>query len=137
MNEQAVRGALQTRLLTLGWDATRTAFEGKGFTPDPAVAYQEVTTDVRSAMGATMAGSSWGQGTFQVRVMWPLADVTANGIGAPGARAQAIKDGFPRNLKLAGAGGQIVKIMTEPVITRGPPQGDRDVTIVRLNWRDR
>ena len=137
MDEQAVRGALQTQLLTLGWDASRTAFEGKGFTPDPAVAFQEVTTDFRTPVGRTHTGSSWGQGIFQVRVMWPLADVRANGIGGPGARAKAIKAGFPMNLTLTGAGGQKVRVMEEPVITRGPPQGDRDVTIVRFRFRDR
>lgn len=137
MNEQAVVGALHARLLTLGWDASRTAFEGKAFTPNPTEAYQEPTTDFRSAVGATLSGSSWGQGIFQVRVMWPVADVRANGVGAPRARALEIKTGFPRNHVLAGAGGQIVKVMEEPVITRGPVQGDRDVTIVRFRFRDR
>lgn len=143
MNEQAVRGALQTRLLTLGWDASRTAFEGKAFTPAPSQAYQEVTTDFRSAVGRTHTGSSWGRGIFQVRVMWPQASPTGDigtstaGIGAASARAEAIKAGFPMNLKLTGAGGQVVKVMAEPVITRGPPQGDRDVTIVRFRFRDR
>ena len=137
MNEQAVVGALLSHLLTLGWDASRTAFEGKTFTPNPALAYQEVTTDFRSAVGRTHTGSSWGQGIFQVRVMWPLADVAANGAGAPRARAAEIKAGFPMNLKLIGAGGQVVKVMEEPLITRAPPQGDRDVTLVRFRFRDR
>lgn len=137
MNEQAVVGALQTQLLTLGWDASRTAFEGKAFTPNPTEAYQEVTTDFRTAVGATLSGSSWGQGIFQVRVMWPVADVRANGVGAARARAAAIKAGFARNLRLTGAGGQVVKVFEEPVITRGTVQGDRDVTIVRFRFRDR
>lgn len=137
MDEQAVRGALQTRLLTLGWDATRTAFEGKSFTPDPAVAFQEVTTDFRTPIGRTMGTTSFGQGIFQVRILWPLADVRANGIGAAMARAKAVKAGFPMNLRLTGAGGQVVKVMDEAVITRGAPQGDRDVTIVRFRFRDR
>lgn len=143
MDEQAVVGALQTRLLTLGWDASRTAFEGKSFTPNPTQAYQEIETIFHTPVGRTHTGSSWGQGTFQVRIMWPLAAATgdlgtsANGIGAPRARAKVVKAGFAMNLKLTGAGGQKVKVMQEPVITRGPPQGDRDVTIVRIKFQDR
>lgn len=135
-SEQAIRGALQTQLLTLGWAASRTAFEGKKFTPDPTQAYQEVTTQFASPFGRTHAGSSWGQGTFQVRVMWPVADVAANGIGSAMARAEAIKSGFPMNLKLTAGSGK-VKVMAAPVITRGPVQGDRDVTIVRIRFSDR
>jgi len=137
VDEQAARGALQTQLLTLGWNASRTAFEGKAFTPDPTQAYQEATTEFFSPLGRAHAGSSWGRGVFQVRFLWPLAEVAANGIGAPTARAKTVKAGFPMNLKLVGAGGQIVKIMAEPLITRGPPQGDRDVTIMRARFRDR
>ncbi len=137
MSEQAMRGALQTRLLTLGWSATQTSFEGKTFTPVSATPYQEVTTEFQSPFGRTHAGSSWSQGIFQVRVMWPLADVAANGIGAPSTRAEVIKAGFPMNLRLAAAGGFLVKVSHSPVITRGPPQGDRDVTIVRIRFKDR
>jgi hypothetical protein len=141
-SEQAMAGALQTRLLTLGWDITRTALEGKTFTPVATQAYQEVTTGFDSPFGATHGGREFMRGTFQVRVMWPLAATTgdlgtsANGIGLPRARAEAIKVGFPRNLVLTGAGGQKVKI-GERRITRGPPQGDRDVTIVRIRFKDR
>jgi hypothetical protein len=62
--------------------------------------------------------------------------VKANGTGAPTARAMAIKAAFARNLKLS-SGGQTVKIMRTPHITRGPVQGDRDVTIVRVRFSDR
>lgn len=137
MNEQAAIGALQKHILTLGWDLTRTAFEGKAFTPDPTQAYQEIEIDFRTAVGRTHTGSSWGQGICQVRFMWPIAEVAANGKGAPRARAKAVKDGFPMNLKLIGAGGQVVKVMEEPIITGGGIQGDRDVTILRFRFRDR
>lgn len=141
-SEQAIRGALQTRLLTLGWDLSRTALEGKAFTPKANEAYQEVTTEFFSPFGATHAGGEWVQGVFQVRVLWPLTATTgdlgtsANGIGAATARAEAIKAGFPRNLVLTGTGGQKVKI-GDRLITRGPPQGDRDVTIIRIRFKDR
>jgi hypothetical protein len=140
-SEQAIRGALQTRLLTLGWDITRTAVEGKQFTPNSQTAYQEVTTEFFSPFGATHGGAEWMQGVFQVRVMWPLTTTAGDGaaqagIGQATARAEAIKAGFPRNLVLTGTGGQKVKI-GERVITRGPPQGDRDVTLVRIRFKDR
>lgn len=137
-SEQAMRGILQTRLLTLGW-ATETAFEGKGFSgadPSATTPYQEVVTEFASALDRTLSGSSQYRGTFQVRLLWPVATVKAAGIGAPTARAEAIKAAFPRSLKLT-TGGQTVKIAGTPRITRAPVQGDRDVTIVRIPFSDR
>lgn len=137
-SEQAMRGILQSHLLTLGW-ADRTAYEGKGFIgaqPDATTPYQEVVVGFAEPIDRTLAGSSEYRGTFQVRILWPLADVKANGTGAPTARAEAIKAAFPRNLRLT-SGGQLVKIMRTPHITRGPVQGDRDVTIVRIRFGDR
>lgn len=137
-SEQAMRGILQSRLLTLGW-ADRTSYEGKGFTgaaPDALTPYQEVVTSFTEPFDRTLAGSSELRGTFQVRILWPVADVKANGTGAPTARAEEIKATFARNLRLL-SGGQLVKIMRTPHITRGPVQGDRDVTIVRVRFSDR
>lgn len=140
-SEQAMRGILQTRLLTLSWSISQTAVEGKQFTPAAGTPYQELETAFATPIDATIAGSSQLGGTFQVRVMWPLTTTDGTGaaqigIGAATARAEAIKAGFPRNLKLT-TGGQTVKIMKTPSITRSPPQGDRDVTIVRIRFSDR
>ncbi|MDO8912300.1 MAG: phage tail terminator-like protein [Phenylobacterium sp.] len=138
-SEQAMRGILQTRLLTLGW-AEWTAFEGKGFAdgrePNGTIPYQEVETRFASAVPIGLARTDMLGGTFQVRLMWPVAQVRASGIGAPNARAEAIKALFPRTWKQK-TGGQTVKITRAPAITRGPPQGDRDVTIVRVRFADR
>lgn len=134
-SEQAIRGILQTRLLTLGWD-TQTAFEGRSFTPAAGTPYQEVATAFAEPLARTHAGPDEHRGTFQVRLLYPVSQVAAGGIGAATARAQAIKAAFPRNLKLS-TGGQTVKIMRTAHITRGPVQGDRDVTLVRIRFSDR
>lgn len=142
-SEQAMRGALQKQLLTLGWDLTRTAMEGRAFSPVATQAYQEVTTQFFEPDAITLAGSDNARGVFQVRILWPLAattgdiGVTAKGIGGPTARAEAIKAGFPRNLTLPTSDGGKVKIMRVAHISRGPVQGDRDVTIVRIRFGDR
>ena len=137
---QTIRGLLQTRLLTLGWQ-DQTQFEGKQFTPTAGTPYQELTTIFVEPNAFTLASSSQRVGTFQVRLLWPLTkpDQTGTaqaGIGAPTTRAQAIANAFPRNLVLS-SGSTKVKIMSEAHITRGPPQGDRDVTIVQIRFSDR
>lgn len=135
MSQQIMRGLLQTRLLTLGW-ADQTAFEGKHFTPTADTPYQEVVTAFSEADATTIAGSSLLRGVFQVRLMYPLADVATNGIGVPWARAEQIQALFHRNLTMTAAGAKVL-IAREPQITRAPPQGDRDVTIIRARFRDR
>lgn len=132
MTQQAMRGILQTRLMTLGWD-DQTAFEGRTFEPETDVPYQEVTTDFSDPDAITVAGSDMQRGVFQVRLLYPLSNT---GIGPQTARAEAIAAAFPRNLRLT-TGGQLVKIMRAPAITRAPVQGDRDVTIVRVRFGDR
>lgn len=127
-----MRGILQTQLMTLGW-AAQTAFEGRTFEPTTDVAYQEVTTDFSDPDAITLAGSDMQRGIFQVRLLYPLDD---SGIGAQTARAAAIAAAFPRNAKFS-TGGQVVKIMRKPAIARGPVQGDRDVTVIRIRFSDR
>lgn len=140
MSVQAMRGLLQSRLLTLGWE-DRTSFEGKGFTgpqPDSLTPYQEVDFAFAEPLPISLSGSSDEErGTFQVRILWPLTQVKANGTGAPTARAEAIRNAFPRNLVLPVGGPRQVRITRKPQITRGPVQGDRDVTIVRVRFGDR
>lgn len=138
---QTIRGLLQTRLLTLGWD-NQTVIEGKQFSPTAEVPYQELTTVFVEPDPFTLSDSSQRTGTFQVRLLYPTvkADRTGTaqelgGIGPPTARAQAIADAFPRNLVLT-SGTTKVKITHEAHITRGPPQGDRDVTVVRIRFSD-
>lgn len=133
MSDQVMRGLLQTRLMSLGW-ANQTVFEKRSFTPTPGFPYQEVTTVFLEPEAITVSGSDLGRGVFQVRLMYPLQP--ADGIGEAWARAEQIRTLFPRNLRILG-GGATVKITRKPVITRGPPQGDRDVTIVHVRFADR
>jgi hypothetical protein len=58
-DEQLIRGILQTRLLTLGWEE-RTSYEGKGFIgaqPDATTPYQEVVTVFSEAQASSGASS--------------------------------------------------------------------------------
>lgn len=132
MSIQVMRGLLQSRLLTLGWK-DQTAFEGKPFSPTPGVPYQELTTAFNEPDAITVSGSSMQRGLFQVRLLYPLADT---GIGPQTARAQEIAALLPRNLRMTAA-GVLVKVTREAHITRGPPQGDRDVTVIRIRFSDR
>lgn len=138
---QTIRGLLQTRLLTVGTGWTnQTAYEGLQFNPTAGTPYQELTTVFVDPDPFTLSDSSQRIGTFQVRLLYPLtkADGTGTaqaGIGAPTTRAQAIADAFPRNLVLT-SGATKVKIMRQAHITRGPPQGDRDVTVVQVRFSD-
>lgn len=131
-SEQAMRGLLQSHLLTLGW-SDQTAFEGRPFAPTANTPYQEVTTAFNEPQPIALEGSDMHRGLFQVRLLYPISTA---GIGPQTARAEAIKAAFPRNLKLS-SGGQTVKVMRTPHITRGPVQGDRDVTIIRIRFGDR
>lgn len=132
MSIQVMRGLLQMRLLALGW-TDQTAFEGKPFTPTPGVPYQELTTVFSEPDAITLAHSDMQRGLFQVRLLYPLS---TGGIGPQTARAELIAAAFPRNLQILGS-GFLVKVMRKPAITRGPPQGDRDVTIIRIRFSDR
>lgn len=135
MSDQAIRGLLQSRLLTAGW-ADQTAWEGKAFTPAAGTPYQDVSTFFATALPIGLAGSDQSRGEFQVRILWPAAGVAERGIGEAWARAEAVAAVFPRNLVLSNASGK-VKISRRPTISRGPVQGDRDVTIVRVQFTDR
>lgn len=132
MSIQIMRGLLQSRLLTLGW-ADQTAFEGKPFTPTAGVPYQELTTSFAEPDAITLSHSDMQRGLFQVRLLYPIV---TTGIGPQTVRAEQIAALFPRNLIIEGPGGR-VKIARAAQITRGPPQGDRDVTVIRIRFRDR
>lgn len=137
-DEALMRGILVNRLLTLGW-ANQTAFEGKGFAgaqPDATTPYQEPYVTFATPLDRTLAGPGEYRGEFQVRLLWPVSQVRQNGTGAPSDRAKQIKALFPRNLILT-SGAQRVKILSSPLITRGPVQGDRDVTLIRFRFGDR
>jgi hypothetical protein len=132
MSIQVMRGLLQSRLLTLGW-ADQTAYEGRPFSPTAGVPYQELTTAFNEPDAITVSGSSMQRGLFQVRLLYPIG---TGGIGPQTARAEQIAALFPRNLLMTAA-GVLVKVTREAHITRGPPQGDRDVTVIRIRFSDR
>ena len=137
MSIQIMRGMLQARLLTLGWE-DRTAFEGRTFDPTQGEPYQELTTVFSEPDAITLSHSDQQRGLFQVRLLYPvtLPDGSQPGIGPQTARAEEIAALFPRNLRLT-RDGVTVKVTRRPAITRGPVQGDRDVTIIRIRFSNR
>ena len=130
MSQQAIRGALQTQLLTLGW-ADQTAFEGKDFTPTAGTPYQIVNTVFAEPNTYGVAGAAQERGFFQVTLRYPV--LPANGIGPQTARAEAIRAAFAPVQRFGG----VVKVSRKPEIIRMPVDGDRDVTIVRIRFTDR
>lgn len=137
MSYQALRGLLQSRLLDAGW-ADRTKWERKSFTPVQGQAYQDVSTRFAQPLPIGLVGSDQDRGEFQVRVLWPSADIAERGLGEAWARAEEIAALFPRNYTKTGAGGVMIKVTRKPTIDVSPaPQGDRDVLVVRVQFSDR
>lgn len=132
MTVPAIRALLEARLLTLGWPAAQTAFENVTFTPTAGVAFQHINLIMASPNDYALGDGAQQRGVFQVAIKEPIAA----GPGAGEARAEVIKAGFPKNLRLT-SGGQLVKIMRTPEITRTGIDGDRDVTLVRIRFSDR
>jgi hypothetical protein len=128
VTQQAIRGALQVQLLTLGW-ADQTAFEGKQFTPTAGVPYQQVDTIFAEPNTYGVRGEAQERGVFQVTLKYP----TNSGAGVSGARAEAIRTAFAPVQTFGG----VVKISRKAEIKRLPVDGDRDVTVVRIRFGDR
>jgi len=132
VTQQAIRGALQTHLLTLGW-ADETAFEGRTFTPAADEPYQQVATLFAEPNSYGLGDGALERGIFQVSLRYPVSRVAEDGIGQVTARAEAIRAAFPKNLTVGG----VVKVARRPEITRLGVDGDRDVTIIRVRFIER
>lgn len=130
MSQQVIRGALQTRLKTLGW-ADQTAWENRKFTPTAGVPYQRVTTLFAEPNNLGLGETALERGVFQVTLAYPVG----SGIGASTARAEAIRDAFPKNLTIDGK----VKVARAPEITRLGVDKDEawDITTVRIRFVER
>lgn len=132
MTQQAIRGALQVQLLTLGW-ADQTAFEDQQFTPTAGVPYQEVDTIFAEPNTYGIGGQAQERGTFQVTLKYP----TNGGVGVSSAWAEAIRTAFAPVQQFPTAGGGYVKISRKAEVKRLPVDGDRDVTVIRIRFGDR
>lgn len=112
--------------------ANLTAFENVTFVPIVGLPYEEPIVAMITPNDYALADGAQQRGIFQVALKYPIGQ----GSGAATARAEAIKAGFAKNLRLT-SGGQLVKIMRTPEITRTGIDGDRDVTLVRIRFSDR
>lgn len=131
MSTQVLRGLLQTQLMTLGW-VGQTVWEKKHFTPTPGVPYQRVNTLFAEPNSYSLGTSAQERGIFQVTLYFPLN----GGAAVSTERAEAIRTAFPKNLRLLGL-GRLVKVMRKPEITELGPEGDRELTQVRIRFSDR
>lgn len=132
MIQQAIRGALQTQLLTLGW-TDQTAFEDKVFEPDPDVPFQEVHTQFIEPNSYALKRGFQERGIFQVKLLYPVGQ----GVGPSGTRAALIRAAFARDTRLPASGPLVVKIMGQPSVVRVGRVDDRDVTLIRARFSDR
>lgn len=130
MSEVSIRAALEKRLNAMA-PAIATALENVQFTP-PAedVPYQMVhlmrAEPENPEMGVTFSRSL---GVFQVTLLYPRT----KGPGVAEARAEAIKQWFPRGLTLTQGGVQVI-IDRTPYVMPGFADGDRWAVPVRIQY---
>lgn len=131
MSTVALRAALETALIALGW-ADQTAWENKGFTPTADVAYQRVTLRLAEPDDSEIGAPSVDRGFMQVDLMFP----PGGGPGDAGVRADAIRSAFFNGRTLT-ASGQTVRVWGTPEIMGGYSDDgtDRYVVPVRIRFR--
>lgn len=123
-----IRAALEIRLQSLG--PLRTAWENVQFTPIPNEPYQKANLlpaqTQNPALGSSLKHET---GVFQVTLYYPAN----KGVGDALARAQAIRDHFPRGLTLTQS-GTTVTIQRTPSLGAGTPDGDRWVVPITIQY---
>jgi Bacteriophage related domain of unknown function len=128
MSLAAVRAALETRLAALS-PAIDTAWQNDGYVPTVGTKYQRVDLMLANPDNPEMGSGYREQGFLQVTLKYGLDD----GSTTAEARAQAIRDHFPRALALT-SGGIVVTIDRTPAIGSGTRDGDRWSVPVRIFW---
>lgn len=123
------RNALLARLATLT-PPVSTAFENQAFTPTAGTPYQTVTLLPNTPDNPSMGSSYYREvGLLQVSLCYP----TNKGSGDALARAQLLRDHFPRGLTLTSGGDTIIVRLT-PSIAPAFTQGDRYIVPVTIDW---
>lgn len=129
MGQQAIRGALQSQLISAcGW-ADQTAWERRPFQPTTGVPFQRVNTIFAEPNSYGLGPGALERGVFQVTLCFPAN----TGIAESTARAEEIRAAFPKNLVLGG----VVKVARKAEITELGTDGDRDLTVVRVRFVER
>lgn len=128
MSQQAIRGALQAQLATLGWE-DQTAWPKRHFTPAAGVPYQRVDCLFAEPNSYGLGEGALERGIFQVTLAYPINC----GAKDPSDRAEAIRAAFVKNTRPGG----VVKIARTPEITELGEEGDRTLTQVRIRFIER
>lgn len=129
MSQTAISNALETRLNAIA-SPIATAWENVEFTPVGGVPYQKVDILFAEPENPTFgANFNRQRGFMQVQLRYPLN----TGRQAALARAEAIKNWFPRGLSLSDSGVTAIVEKT-PEISKGGVVEDRYVVNVRIRF---
>lgn len=130
MSIRSVRIALESRLQALDTDF-ETAFENVTFKPsNPAEPYQEVRLLPNEPDNAAVGGAYYRErGIFQVTLMYPLQV----GVADAETKAKAVRDHFPRGLRLT-QDGTTITVDATPTIGPGFRDNDRWRIPVSVNY---
>lgn len=129
MSLVAIRAALEQRLDAMT-PALATAWENAPFTPTIGTPHQRVHLLPAEADNPEQSGGYIERGYLQVTLKYPLQA----GTGAAAARAQLVRDQFPRALSLT-SGGIVVQITRTPAIGGGTTDGDWWSVPIKIFWQ--
>ncbi|HYE46222.1 MAG TPA: phage tail terminator-like protein [Caulobacter sp.] len=135
MSEAAMRAAVETALMTLGWE-DQTAWENRAFNPTAGVPYQRVTCGFGRPNHQENRASYTQQGWMQVDLFYPSGDdpdAPPSGPGEATARAESLRTIFWRGRTLVHAGIKTT-IWEAPEIMTGRRDGDRYIVPVVVRF---
>lgn len=135
MSTAAMRAAIETALLELGWD-DRTAFENSAFAPRPDTPFQRVTCGFGRPAHRENTGAYTQLGWCQIDLMYPSGEDPEAGVSGAGeatARAEAIQAAFPRARSIEKR-GVVTQIDEAAEILPARLQGDRYVIPVVIRF---
>ena len=128
MSIESIRAALETQLATLT-PALDTVHENEAYAPTDGVPYQRVDLLIAQPDSPLMGAGRREQGIMQVTLRYPRGD----GARDITARAEAIRDAFPKGAEFA-AGSYRVTIFDSPYLGNGFDSEQRWCVPVRVFW---
>ncbi|ACT50866.1 DUF4128 domain-containing protein [Methylovorus glucosotrophus] len=130
MSEINIRKAFEKRLLALD-TAFATAWPNVEFDPVLGVPYQKPSLLPAAPENPTLGDGYYREvGVFQVLLYYPLGDGPDNA----DLKALAIKNHFPRALKMTEA-GQVIQVMLTPTIAPGFESMERWCIPISINYQ--
>jgi len=124
----SVRKALEVKLAAMS-PALATQWENTKYTPTEGTAYQKVDFLSAEPFNPEIGGSIQDNGYMQVSLFYPIG----TGAALAQARAQAIREFFPKGLNLT-ADGVNVLITRTPYIAQGASDGNRYAVNVKIRF---